>query len=58
MKMTINRYISLKKMHRAADLMRKGHAAAEAAAMVGYDNYTTFFYNFKRMMAKKPGDLR
>ena len=35
MKMTINHYISLKKMHRAADLLRKGHAAAEVATMVG-----------------------
>ena len=58
MKMTINHYISLKKMHCAADLLRKGYAAADAAAMVGYDNYTTFFYNFKRMMGKAPGRSR
>ena len=55
MNMTINHYITVKKMHIAADLMRKGCAAAEAAAKVGYENYTTFFYNFKRMMGKAPG---
>ncbi len=55
MNMTINHYITVKKMHLAADLLRDGCTAAEAAAEVGYENYTTFFYNFKRMFGKAPG---
>lgn len=55
MNMTTMNYILIKKMHRAAELLEKGHSAAEAAAMVGYDNYTSFFYNFKRLMGKAPG---
>ncbi len=52
--MTTNRYITLKKMHRAAELMREGHLAAETARLVGYENYTSFFYNFKRLMGIAP----
>ena len=58
MHMTINHYITAKKMHRAAELLRKGNAATEAAAMVGYDNYTTFFYNFKRIMGASPTEMK
>lgn len=54
--MTTIHYILLKKMHRAAELLRKGYSASEAAAMVGYSNYTSFFYNFKRLMGKAPAE--
>ena len=57
MHMTTNRYITVKKMNLAADMLRKGKTAAEAAAAVGYDNYTSFFYNFKRLMGKPPQAL-
>ena len=31
----------------------------EAAAIaVGYDNYTSFYYNFKKIMGKKPAECR
>ncbi len=53
--MTTTQYILIKKMHYAADLLKKGYSAAEAAARVGYDNYTSFFYNYKRIMGKAPG---
>lgn len=52
--MTTNRYITLKKMHRAAEYMRKGCSAAKAASLVGYENYTSFFYNFKRLLGEAP----
>ena len=54
--MTTMHYILLKKMHRAAELLRKGYSASEAAAMVGYSNYTSFFYNFKRLMGRAPAE--
>ncbi len=52
--MTTNRYITLKKMYKAAALLRDGHSAAAVAKLVGYDNYTSFFYNFKRLMGAAP----
>ena len=52
--MTTIQYILVKKMHRAADLLACGYSAAEAAAMVGYENYTSFFYSYKRVMGKAP----
>lgn len=54
--MTTMHYILLKKMHRASDLLRNGYSASEAAAMVGYSNYTSFFYNFKRLMGRAPAE--
>ncbi len=56
--MTTMNYILLKKMHYAADLLRKGCSATAAASMVGYDNYTSFFYNYKRLMGKPPAEKR
>lgn len=58
MNMTVNSYVSLKKMNAAAELLREGKPAAEVAAIVGYDNYTSFFYNFKKTMGIPPASLR
>ncbi len=58
MNMTVNSYVSLKKMNAAAELLREGKPAAEVAAMVGYDNYTSFFYNFKKTLGTSPASLR
>jgi AraC-like DNA-binding protein len=41
--MTTMHYILTNKMHRAAELLRKGYAATQVASMVGYENYTSFF---------------
>jgi AraC-like DNA-binding protein len=54
MNMTTNNYISLKKMHYATELLREGYSAGDVAAMVGYDNYTSFFYNYKRVIGVSP----
>lgn len=52
--MTTMQYILLKKMHRASELLQKGRSATEAATLVGFDNYTSFFYNYKRLMGEAP----
>lgn len=63
MNVTINRYITVKKMYYAAELIQKGMSAAEAGLAVGYSNYTTFFYNYKQIIGtypsagKTPGSL-
>jgi len=54
MKMTVNRYITVKRIYYAAELIRKGMSAVEAGSAVGYSNYTTFFYNYKQIMGVNP----
>ena len=54
MNMPLNRFIAVKKMHRADELMREGHSASEVSRLVGYENYTSFFYNFKKIMGRAP----
>ena len=55
MNMPLNRFIAVKKMHRADELMRDGLSASEVSRLVGYENYTSFFYNFKKIMGRSPG---
>lgn len=54
MNMTVNRYIAVKKIHLAEELIRRGAAATEAAHAVGYSNYTTFYYNYKAIIGTAP----
>ena len=54
MNMPLNRYITLKKMHLAGELMKSGLNASEVCREIGYDNYTTFYYNYKKIMGKAP----
>ena len=58
MNMTVNSYVTLKKMNAAAELLREGKGAAEVASILGYDNYTSFFYNFKKCMGFSPTSLK
>ena len=58
MNVTINRYAAIKKIHHASDLIRRGMSAEEAARAVGYDNYTSFYYNFKKIMGKGPYEAK
>jgi AraC-like DNA-binding protein len=48
------RYITLKRMYHAARLLREGYSATEAARMAGYENYVSFFYNYKKLMGVSP----
>ena len=54
MNMTVNKYVITKKMYRAAEMLRDGYSAQAAAEAVGYDNYTSFFYNYKRVIGVSP----
>ena len=54
--MSVSRYITVKKMHRAEELLKKGYSATSAAEAVGYLNYTSFFYNYKRLMGRSPSE--
>jgi AraC-like DNA-binding protein/uncharacterized cupin superfamily protein len=54
MNISLNRYIAIKKIYYAADLIKNGMSATEASLAVGYDHYTTFFYNYKKIMGVTP----
>ena len=58
MNMPLNRFIALKKMHRADELMRDGLSASEVSRLVGYENYTSFFYNYKKIMGHAPSERK
>ena len=54
MSISIAKYVSVRKMHYADEMMRRGLSATEAAARVGFDNYAAFLYNYKRVMGSLP----
>ena len=54
MSISITRYVNIRKMHYAGELMRRGHTATEAAVRVGFDNYAAFLYNFKHLVGRLP----
>lgn len=54
MNLTINRYIAIKKIHYAEELIRGGMSATEAAIAAGYNHYTTFYHNYKQIMGVSP----
>lgn len=58
MNISLNRYVAIKKIYYAADLIKGGMSAAEASLAVGYDHYTTFFYNYKQILGVSPTEHR
>ncbi len=58
MGISIHKYVENQKMQLALSLLRKGHSAQNVAEMLGYDYYTTFFSQFKRVFEKAPNELK
>ena len=58
MGISIHQYIQNQKMQLALSLLRKGHSAQNVAEMLGYEYYTTFFAQFKRVFSKSPNELK
>ena len=58
MHVSINRYMTIKKMYHAAGLIKNGMSAVEASAAVGYDYYTTFFHNYKQIIGVSPAQTK
>lgn len=52
----IKQYITDQKMLRACKLLLSGSPAEEVASMVGYNDYYTFFRNFKAKTKRAPKD--
>ena len=54
LRVTVNHYVTLKKIYHAAKLIRGGMGATEAAVAVGYNQYTTFYHSYKKIMGVSP----
>ena len=54
MNISLNRYITVKKINYARKLIYDGMSAAEASFAVGYENYTSFYYNYKQIFNAPP----
>jgi AraC-like DNA-binding protein len=56
MNISINRYIAVKKIYHAAELIKNGMSATEACYAVGYEHYTTFYHNYKQIIGSSPSE--
>ncbi len=56
MRISVNRYVAIKKIHYASKLIRQGMGAVEAGLKVGYKQYTTFYHNYKQITGTSPTD--
>ena len=57
--MTLKRYINKKRIEHAVILMQNTELTlAEVATMTGYDEFSTFYRNFKRIIGLSPSDYR
>jgi AraC-like DNA-binding protein/mannose-6-phosphate isomerase-like protein (cupin superfamily) len=56
MNISINRYITVKKIHRAQELIQSGMSAQQASVTIGYENYNSFFYNYKKIIGVSPSN--
>lgn len=57
MNISIMKYIRLKKMYAAKDLLSQGYTVAVVVRLLGYDCYTTFLRNYKLVFNEKPSKI-
>ena len=58
MRVSVSRYVAMKKMYRARDLIYGGMNTHSASLAVGYESYASFFYNYKRVIGSAPSARR
>ena len=58
MRVSVSRYVTMKKMYRARDLIYGGMSTHSASLAVGYESYASFFYNYKRVIGSAPSARR
>ena len=58
MRVSVSRYVTMRKIYRARDLINSGMSTHAAAEAVGYDSYASFFYNYKRLIGLSPASRR
>ncbi len=54
MNVSLNKYVTIKKIYLARALIRKGVPATEACLMVGYSQYATFYQNYCKHIGVSP----
>lgn len=56
MHISINRYVAIKKIYVAGKLIKNGMGVIEASRRVGYEQYTTFYHNYKKIIGTYPSE--
>ena len=51
---TFNQFVNYTKIQTAKELLKKGYLACDVCSMVGYNDFATFFRNFKKFTGKSP----
>ncbi|MBQ3596288.1 MAG: helix-turn-helix domain-containing protein [Clostridia bacterium] len=54
MKMTVSSYVTVKKIHKARQLIKEGMSVYQAAREVGYEEYSTFYHSYKKYLGCSP----
>lgn len=52
--MPLKQYVMRKKMYQADALIKSGMSITKAATTVGYENYHSFFYGYKKIFGRSP----
>lgn len=58
MGISIMRYVTIKKVHEARSLLRKGLSITEVCDKLGYNSYTTFLRNYRDSFGTNPSELK
>lgn len=51
---TVNEYINYKKIILAREILKDGKSALETSELLGYENYSTFYRTFKKIVGVSP----
>ena len=57
MNISVARYVRLKKMHLAQNLLSQNYSATYVATYLGYQNYSVFLRNYKAEFGKNPSSV-
>lgn len=55
---TFNDFINYTKILKAKELLKKGYSASDTCNLIGYNDFATFFRNFKKHTGKSPKNYK
>ena len=56
--MTFSKYLHTRRIEKAKQLIYEGHKIAQVSALCGYQDFSTFYRNFKKITGISPTDYR